>query len=140
MSKYSYKAMDASGKTVSGVEEAESKQSAISKLKNQGLTVFSIEDSEGSNFLSRLDAKLQSKTKKKGKVKTAEIAIFCRQLSTLVNAGVNVLDAISDIAVMVTNPYFSKILLNISEDVKSGKNLSDALSAYPKIFDTAFVL
>ncbi|MFA7674701.1 MAG: type II secretion system F family protein [Endomicrobiia bacterium] len=140
MSKFSYKAMDSTGKTVSGVEEAESQQSAISRLKFQGLTVLSIESSENSNFFSRLDAKLQAKTTKKGgKIKTTEIAIFCRQLSTLVNAGVNVLDAISDIALMVTNPYFSSVLSNISEDVKSGKNLSDALAAYPKIFDNAFV-
>lgn len=139
MPKFSYKAMNSSGKTVSGIEEAESKQNAISKLKIQGLTVFSIESSEGGNFFSRLDAKLQAKTRKNGKVKTAEIAIFCRQLSTLVNAGVNVLDAISDIALMVTNPYFGTILTNISEDVKSGKNLSDALSGYPKLFDNAFI-
>ncbi|MFA7073794.1 MAG: type II secretion system F family protein [Endomicrobiaceae bacterium] len=139
MPKFSYKAMNSSGKTVSGIEEAESKQSAMSKLKIQGLTVFSIESSEGGNFFSRLDAKLQAKTRKNGKVKTADIAIFCRQLSTLVNAGVNVLDAISDIALMVTNPYFGTILTNISEDVKSGKNLSDALSGYPKLFDNAFI-
>ena len=139
MAQYKYKAMDFNGNTISDFMDAESEGQVVSALKAKGL--IAVEIKEKKSFLS-MDLSFSSSLKKrsdKGKVKGQELAVFCRQLATLVNAGVNVLDALSNVAEMVNNAYFSNVLLKVCEDVKSGKDLSSSLLDYPKIFSNAFV-
>jgi type IV pilus assembly protein PilC len=95
---------------------------------------------EGSSLFGKFNnVSLTGKKSTSGKVKSEEVAIFCRQMATLVNAGVNILDAVSDIAMMMNNPYFSATLIKVAESVKAGKTLSESLGEYPKIFDSAFL-
>lgn len=139
MPKFKYTAKNSIGTVVTGSVEAISEVEVISNLGSKGFSDIQIQKSSIGGFLKSLDNKLDGGKVKRGKVKTQEVAIFSRQLATLVNAGVNVLDAISDVSVMVSNPYFSHVLLTIAEDVKGGKNLSEALSVHKKVFDSAFV-
>ena len=60
-------------------------------------------------------------------------------LRLVTSVGVNVLDALTDVSQMVQNPYFSRVLLKVCDEVKGGKDLSAALLSYPKIFNNAFV-
>lgn len=140
MAKYNYSVMDENGDTRHGVIDADTEGEAVVLLKNKGLLVVEIKESKslfgGSASFS---SSLRKRGADKGKVKGQELAIFCRQLATLVNAGVNILDALSDISEMVQNAYFSRVLIKICDDVKGGKDLSDALLAYPKVFNNAFV-
>jgi type IV pilus assembly protein PilC len=139
MAQFRYKAMDFSGNIVSDIIEAESQGEVVSILKTRGLIV--VEVKEKNSFFS-MDLSFSSSLRKrgdKGKVKGQELAIFCRQLATLVNAGVNILDALEDVAGMGQNAYFSNVLLKVCEEVKGGKDLSASLLAYPKIFNNAFV-
>jgi len=138
MSKFTYKVMDQTGQVITGKEEADSKNQMIEKLKISGFTVLEVKEEIG--LFAKLNSiNLSGGKKASGKVKGDEVAIFCRQMATLVNAGVNILDAVSDIAIMMSNPYFSLTLKKVGESVKAGKTLSESLSEYPKIFDNAFL-
>lgn len=139
MPNYKYKARNSLGKIVTGTLDAVSREIAISNLETKGYFVVEIEEKSIKGILASIDAKLQKGSKTRGRVKMQEVAIFSRQLSTLVNAGVNLLDAVSDVAQMVSNPYFLNVLTKVSDDIKGGKTLSEALSEYKKIFDNAFI-
>ena len=140
MANFKYKAMDSGGSVVSGVMSSDTQGEVVSALKDKGLLVVEVKEIK-SLFGMELSfsSSLRARGADKGKVKGKELSIFCRQLSTLVNAGVNVLDALSDVSEMVQNAYFSRVLMKICEEVKGGKDLSAALLAYPKIFNNAFV-
>ncbi len=138
MPKFKYSASNSLGVPVSGAVNSETENGAIAELRMKGYSNIQINKSAFGGFLGDLDAKIQKMTAST-KVSMQETAIVSRQLSTLVNAGVNVLEAVSDVAAMVQNPYFSSVLLKIAEDVKGGATLSDALSHYKKIFDNTFV-
>ena len=138
MPKFKYKASNSLGVPVSGSVNSETENGAIAELRMKGYSDIQINKSAFGGFLGDLDARLQKMTSST-KVSMQETAIVSRQLSTLVNAGVNVLEAVSDVAAMVQNAYFSSVLLKIAEDVKSGSTLSEALSNYKKIFDNTFV-
>ncbi len=138
MPKFKYSASNSLGVPVSGAVNSETENGAIAELRMKGYSNIQINKSAFGGFLGDLDAKIQKMTAST-KVSMQETAIVSRQLSTLVNAGVNVLEAVSDVAAMVQNPYFSSVLLKIAEDIKGGSTLSDALSNYKKIFDNTFV-
>ncbi|WP_413853789.1 type II secretion system F family protein [Candidatus Ruminimicrobium bovinum] len=141
MAKFIYKAMDITGKVVDGVMDASSKMDLISTLKSKNLVLLSVkEKNRYGNWYSRLNDKVVAlTTSKSGKVSIDELAIFCRQMATLVNAGVNVFNAILDMSTMSQNKYFSKVLTVIAEDLRGGKTLSDSLAKFPKIFSNTFV-
>ena len=138
MPKFKYNASNSLGVPVSGSVNSETENGAIAELRMKGYSNIQISKSAFGGFIGDLDAKLQKMTAST-KVSMQETAIVSRQLSTLVNAGVNILEAVSDVATMVQNAYFSSVLLKIAEDVKGGATLSDALAKYKKIFDNTFV-
>lgn len=139
MPKFKYKANNSLGVEVSGSVNSDTQNGAIAELRMKGFTNISISKSAfGSGILGDLDAKLQKMTAST-KVSMQETAIVSRQLATLVNAGVNLLESVSDVAAMVQNPYFKGVLLKIAEDIKGGSTFSSALANYKKIFDNTFV-
>lgn len=138
MPKFSYKAQNSIGLPVSGSVFAENEMSAKAILGLKGFSKVELRKASFLGFLADLNAKLEKSTSNTT-VKPQEVAIVSRQLATLVNAGVNLLEAVSDVAVMVQNKYFSSVLLDVAEDIRGGKTLSDSLSKYKKIFDNTFI-
>lgn len=74
----------------------------------------------------------------KGKVKPADIAIFSRQLATMMSSGVPLVQAFEIIGQGHDNPAVSELLLTIKADIESGSNLSEALAKHPLHFDDLF--
>ncbi len=72
------------------------------------------------------------------KVKTKDIVIFTRQLSTMIDAGLPLIQGLEILATQQENPTFKKILQEIKADVESGATFADALKKYPKQFDRLF--
>ncbi len=138
MPKFKYKAVNSIGLAVSGSVNAMNENAAISELNMKGFSKIELRKSSFGGFLADLDAKLKKSTANT-KVKPQEVAVVSRQLATLVNAGVNILEAVSDVAVMVQNAYFSSVLLKIAEDIRGGATLSQSLAKYKKIFDNTFI-
>ncbi len=75
----------------------------------------------------------------KGKVKEKEIIVFARQFSTMINAGLPIVQCLEMLATQEQNKVFAKIIQTVKEDIEAGSTLSDALKKYPKIFDNLFV-
>jgi len=75
----------------------------------------------------------------KGKVKEKEIVVFARIFSTMINAGLPLIQCLDLLAQQEQNKAFAKIIRSIKEDIEGGSTLCDALKKYPKVFDELFV-
>jgi len=74
-----------------------------------------------------------------GRVKEKNIVVFARIFSTMINAGLPLIQCLDLLAQQEDNKYFAKVIRDIKEDIEGGASLTDALKEYPKIFDDLFV-
>ena len=133
--KFQYIAYNKNGKRISATIEADSIPALVSRLKNQGLTPLRISK-------VRVVKTLFSKIKlilRRGRIKGMEVAIFTRQLATILDSGITLTTTINTISDDMENLYFRSRLKRILAEVNAGKSLSEALSLYPDIFPVTYV-
>ncbi len=135
MPKYYFKARNAKNELIEGTRTAASDKEVITMLSGEGLVVFSVVES-GEKFAA---AEKKPQGAKSGGIKSQDVAIFCRQFSTLINAGVTIVDAVEDVGEMSINMRLSKILKNIATDIRGGSTLSDSMKKYQSTFGRVFV-
>ncbi len=129
---YNYKARDAGGVAISGQVEAENVKTVSRSLKELGYSVVSIEEAKVRKF------KLFEGLKRRFfATSSSDILLFLRQMSAMVNAGLPLISALSNVIGQTKNLHFRKILINVASEVRGGKSLSEAFSHYPRLF-TAF--
>jgi type IV pilus assembly protein PilC len=75
----------------------------------------------------------------KGKVKEKNIVVFCRIFSTMINAGLPLIQCLDLLAQQEESKVFKKIIKAVKEDVEGGASLTEALKKYPEVFDELFV-
>ncbi|ABA20000.1 type II secretion system protein [Trichormus variabilis ATCC 29413] len=126
---------DTQGKTRKEKVVAESLAQARTNLRDQGLVVQELKQSQ--NFAANFD--LQKFQNSFVKVTVKEKAVFSRQLATLVNAGVAIVRGLGVLGDQCTNAKLKQALNDISNDVQSGVNLSDAMRKHPDCFDGLYV-
>ncbi len=134
MSLFQYKARDSRGKEVTGTMEARNIDNAASQLANSGLVPVNIvaleEKSSRSSNLNGIFAK---------KVSTNDLLQFCRQMHTLVKAGVPLLDAINGLTGIVKNPLLEQALRGVVNGLQGGQDLASAMSTQKNVFNLFFV-
>lgn len=74
-----------------------------------------------------------------GKIKEKSVVVFCRIFSTMINAGLPLIQCLDLLAQQEQNKAFSKIIRSVKEDIEGGTSLTNALKKYPQIFDELFV-
>ncbi|MEN6434071.1 MAG: type II secretion system F family protein [Smithella sp.] len=75
----------------------------------------------------------------KGKINEKNVVVFCRVFSTMINAGLPLIQCLDLLAQQEQNKNFAKIIRSIKEDIEGGTSLTNALKKYPQIFDDLFV-
>jgi type IV pilus assembly protein PilC len=130
MSTYVFKAMDPAGVKAKGEVEAESKQGAADQLKARGLIVLDVSDKHASR---NIEISLM-KT-----VKASELAIFSRQLSTMISSGMSILRSLYVLEGQTESKFLKETIVAVRKDVEAGMSLSDSMARHPKVFNTLFV-
>ncbi|HLH13144.1 MAG TPA: type II secretion system F family protein [Solirubrobacteraceae bacterium] len=130
MSTYVFKAIDLTGGKARGEVEADSKQAVSDQLKQRGLIVLDIADKRSSKeieigFLQRVGAN--------------ELAIFARQLSTMITSGMSILRALYVLEEQTENKLLKETIVAVRKDVEAGLPLSEAMARHPKVFNPLFV-
>ncbi|KAF0158607.1 MAG: type IV pilus assembly protein PilC [Syntrophaceae bacterium] len=74
-----------------------------------------------------------------GGVKEKDVVVFCRIFSTMINAGLPLIQCLDLLAQQEKNKAFAKIIRAVKENIEGGTSLTDALKKYPKVFDELFV-
>src|SRR5947207_6682924 len=129
MPSYSYVARDAtSGKEVSSSVEAATEQAAIAALLNRNLLVVSIQEKMGK----------KGKTSG-GKVGLADLVVFTRQLATMIDAGLAMVQSLQALADQTTNKVMKDVIKDVCSRVEGGDSFSEALSKHPKVFNRLYV-
>jgi len=126
MPKYKYKTT-INGKVQSGEIEAADEQGALSKLKQKNIKVTGVKKKFESDFLSN-----------KKPITERDIVIFTRQFSTMVDAGLPLVQCLEILGKQSDNPAFGEIIMKIKTDIESGSNLSDAMRKHPKVFNSLY--
>lgn len=147
MAVYAYKGLDAAGKKTDGIVDAESAKAARQKLRKQGVfTTEIVEGKAGAQAVRRAGSSGGSGlsvevdfSKYLERVSVSDIAIATRQLAALVGAGIPLVEAIGTVSKQVEKEKLRLALRETREKVNEGKNLADALSDYPKLFNDLYV-
>lgn len=126
---FSYTFRDASGGVQKGTADAESEEILRRRFEEQGFTITEVQ---------MLRAK-SAKQKSFGRVRLGNLAIFCRQFSTMVDAGVSLVRCLDVLAQQTQDPKLKKILRDVGERVEGGESLSRAMQRHPKTFSNLFI-
>ncbi len=127
MPTYKYKTT-INGKAQKGEIEAEDEQGALAKLKARNIKVDSVRKKSESAFLGP----------KKQKITERDIVIFTRQFSTMVDAGLPLVQCLEILGKGADNKTFGEAINKVKMDIETGANLSDAMRRHPKIFDSLY--
>lgn len=134
MLQFNYKAKDKDGKTLTGVVESLNPASAAKTLQEHGLLVISVYEKRSLSLNS-----LQSFLPGSKRVSGQEIATFTRLVSTMLKAGLPLIDALSNLVLQIRNTYFREVVRSILQDVQGGTSLSVAMKRYPNVFNNLYV-
>lgn len=133
MANFEYKALKNDGTEFGGKAEAPDKLSLARDLKKNGYTLLSAKNlDEKIKLLEKLSDSF-------AKIKVHEKIIFARNLSAMIKAGLSLSRAMDIIGKQTTNAKFKKTVEGLSEEIKKGGNLSQAMAKFPKIFPPIFV-
>jgi len=123
---FQWEGTDSRGKKVKGRTIAANEAAVRAELRHQGVVPLKVR-------------KQSTLFQKKGKVKTADIAIFSRQLATMLAAGIPLVQAFEIVGNGHDNPAMQKLIMAIKQDVEGGSALAEAISKHPLHFDDLFV-
>ncbi|MES2126942.1 MAG: type II secretion system inner membrane protein GspF [Pseudomonadota bacterium] len=130
MPAFRYEAVDAMGATRKGVVNADSARSARADLREQGLTPLAVE-----TIAAQVDALGVAKSRGFGEhLSQVELALFTRQLASLLEAGLPLEQAFTALLEQAERPYMRDLVASIRSEVMGGASFSDALSRHPRDF------
>lgn len=136
MGVYAYKGIDARGKSVKGVRDADSAKGLRTLLKRDGVLATEIlEQSEAARKAARdIDFRRIFQ-----RVSPVDVAVATRQLSVLLRSGVPLVEALSALIEQLDHPDLKNAFTDTRNKVNEGSTLADALKAHPKIFLSLYV-
>jgi type IV pilus assembly protein PilC len=126
---YAYTAIDSNGRTVRSTMDAESEQLVLAKLRDMALhcTDIKVSNKSGKSAFG------------KKKVKPRSIVIFSRQFATMIDSGIPILRCLDILTSQTKDPALKEALEMVTNDVKSGLALNEALAKHPHIFSKLYV-
>lgn len=128
MPEFIFTAKTPNGRTVQGTRFAESEMSLVSALRKEDLVVVAVSPAPIT----------PTRTKKGKKVKTKDLAIFCRQMGAMLGAGLPVLESIQSIADQSDHVTMASVLREIADDIEAGSTLCAAFGKHAKVFSKLF--
>jgi len=141
MKTFKYQAKNAKGKTISGTLSASSQGEVVGELRKRSLTVLNVraagekkktDPTKGGTFWS-------FKGNSRPNAKAEELVVFTRQLSTMISAGIPLLESLEILSEQTTNPGFVVVLEYVIEAIRGGSDLSATMEKFPKVFSNIYV-
>ena len=133
---FEYTALDARGKTTSGIIDAEGALAARQKLRTSGIFPVSIKETH--EAAPKKESSSISLSSRFSRVKPVEVAMMTRQLATLIGAGFPLVSALDALVPQTKSHGFKKIMAQIKNLIVEGNSFAQALSKYPTTFSTLY--
>ena len=131
MPTFKYTAKDKDARNVNGKIVAETQAAVIEELRKRQLTIISIQETKGGRG--------PQKSAPRKKVKVDDIVLFSRQLATMVEAGIPIIQALDALQDQADHLTFKKIIGQVKEEIQHGSSLANAFSKHPQVFDSLFI-
>jgi type IV pilus assembly protein PilC len=131
MPTYVYTGRNQMNQAVRGERSAQNREQLESMLRKEQVTLLSVKEKGKDISLPRLGASQ--------KVKSKELAIFTKQFSVMIDAGLPLVQCLEILASQQENKYFKQVLTQIRSDVESGATLSESMGRHPKVFENLYV-
>ena len=128
--KFAYTGTTRDGQTKSGLIDASNLADAEARLRTMQITPTKLKRSLGS---------IELQIPGFGGVKVKTLVVFTRQLATMIDAGLPLVQCLDILGSQEPDKQFQKIIMGVKQHVESGSTLAEALKRYPKVFDTLFV-
>ena len=134
MAKYSFKAINEVGATVTDVVEADSVETANSIILSRGYIPTAVSEVGGGTTTAGLMGLIERLTP----VRTMELILFTKQFKTMLRAGVSMLSLLDVLANQAENPNLKKVINTMSRDIQEGSSLYDAFKRHPRVFSPLY--
>lgn len=131
MADWTYVAIDSNGKEQKGNIVADTELEAKNKLKLDGYMVISL--TKATALTKEINIQIG------GGVKPRDLSVFCRQFTSMINAGVTILDTLDMLADQTENKNMGKAIKGVHGEIQKGETMSEALRKYPKVFPSIMV-
>ncbi len=128
MPTFVWEAKTKAGEFRSGTFTADSEDAVTERLRNQGLTITKVK---------RKPLELRLPNIGSG-VGLRDMVVFTRTFSTMIDAGLPIVQGLDMLAAQSENPRFGRVLTSVKNEVEAGKSLSEAMASHPKVFDDLF--
>ena len=146
MANFQYAAKDKSGKTIQGTIQANDRAEAVNQLRGRELIILKVEEG-GRAMAAEKKAPSSGGSSKRGaglfssrpRASKAELVVFTRQLSTMISAGISLLESIEVLAEQAETPGMKACCQSLAADLRGGSDLSASMSACPKVFSPLYV-
>jgi len=129
MPSYEWKGRDRSGNPQSGVLIGDNKDAVIAALRRQQIVVTTVKEKGKEIALPKFG----------GGIKQKAVAVFTRQFSVMIDAGLPLVQCLDILGQQQDNKAFQKIILQVRQDVEAGSSLADALRKHPQAFSDLYV-
>lgn len=129
MPQFAYVAVDSTGKEIKSVLDAENESAVVGRLRELSLQVVEIRETK---------RKVQT-GKARGKMKPKVLVVFSRQFATMIDAGIPILRCLEILSSQTKDPFMRPALEQITNDVKGGSTLNEAMAKHPIVFGKLYV-
>ena len=136
---YAYRGLNQTGGAVKGIIDADNPKGARLKLRRTGVFPTELTEQQREESKASTRAGAFNVGRYFERMAPQELALLTRQLSTLIGAGIPLVDCLSALIEQVENPRTKRILSQIREQVTEGTSLADALKVHPRIFTDLYV-
>jgi type IV pilus assembly protein PilC len=130
MANFTYQARDIAGKAITGDIEALDPQTAATQLMDRGLMVITV---------ARAVGRKAGRKRHQGKVKSQDLVVFTRQLATMMDAGLPLVQSLTALEEQTESKTFKPVLRQVTAHVEQGQAFSEALSEHPQVFTRLYV-
>jgi type IV pilus assembly protein PilC len=132
MTHFRYTAKTKAGRTLTGTADALDEKTLVELLRKQELVVMSVK-------IEKKKEKTALSLSFGGKIKLAELVMFSRQLATMIDSGIPLVQALEILTEQTDHRGFKTIISSVKKDVSGGSSFHEALSRHPKVFSSLFI-
>ncbi|MFH1045454.1 MAG: type II secretion system F family protein [Candidatus Omnitrophota bacterium] len=126
---FKYIAKDQEGKTINATLESKDKNGVVELLRKRDMVILSIDETKDKPF----------KVKTSGSVQIDDLVIFSRQLATMVDSGIPLVQALDVLQEQIQKSYFKGVIGSLRDGIETGSSLSDAMAQHQRVFSDLFV-
>jgi general secretion pathway protein F len=134
---FQYKALDAAGKAVQGLQEADSPKALRAALKRESVFLTEVLGEQEQKAQAARDVSVKRVVL--GRVGATDLAIMTRQFAVLVGAGIPLVESLGALVEQIDHERLKRVVSDVRQRVNEGASLADALASHPKVFGNLYV-